>query len=707
MPFTIIDKDTQYADPKGRKLLHADVPIALAAGDPSSETDEGVVLLNLLALTDNPIDLGYNWTEKLGLHTMIARFKFGKNAPKLRNPSKPQAVPLLNQHNSNEIRGRMLSKPQISDEGLELCFEMMTDTPELRKYADQVLAGFRPNVSVGISDMKFEQDMEQDLEKQEDEEVKEIEFFITEFSLLECSIVAVPADAFAGVRLSMPTPDLILGIDKLQTSHNNKEVITSTPHRESNMPAPISPDAITPQEMAQKVQDAVKMGFAQELITKLSASTTPKELNDFYNTGLVENSTRLSKELEEKEKLHAIALEKMTKENKAKAEAVDAGTLEGVTAEQRELAGINKLARANKFLVSIMNKKQLDGAELEASQASANTRTKATFTDSVYMPLSVWAGGMLEAGLFPTDSANLAINATNVSSLTQNNLLTNLARDAIFARSPIGVLPVETIVSDTDIDIPIGGDNITVSRVSGNLTTLDQDQTGITTGKFTLGHSLLLAKATISREAAIKGGGLLERFYKNVNGRFAAKIFDDLMNGNGTAPNPRGVINNTAIQSLTGTQIGSNQLTYANIVDMEEMLFSNAHNYGGGMGLGMVGRPKLLSHFKKTSRGTGLNIPIIDLMNGMGNQSMTPAARTTMECMAGSVDLIPVCGTTLIPDDNAVMANWTQVVVGFFNSMSIEIRLDGDVDHGGFDVRCFLGSNSKIVTPKAFIKAAA
>ena len=282
--------------------------------------------------------------------------------------------------------------------------------------------------------------------------------------------------------------------------------------------------------------------------------------------------------------------------------------------------------------------------------------------------------------------------STEAGNLVATDLRGDLYVDAlrnamVLARMGVRFLPGLT----GNIDIPRKSSPTSLSR----LTEIGSaSETSPLTAKLSLSPKRVGGYVEVSKQALIQSSMALESMIRDdLLMSAAVELEDQVINGNGTAPNILGIRNYTTIGSTTAGANGAAP-TWAHFVDLESACANS--NAEPDMLAGYVTNTKVRGKLKQTQMGT--NLPFI-WMNG---------AQPVNGYRVGVTNNVPsnlTKGTSTTVCSGAIFsADWSMEVIGLFGAPDVIVDPYSKAEYGQVKITLNQFSDAGIRQPAAFAK---
>lgn len=489
----------------------------------------------------------------------------------------------------------------------------------------------------------------------------------TRWEPFELTLTSVPADITVGAGRSKEGAD-----DDTTDTGNN---LTSQEVTDDNTP-PLEKRAANPIEVQTKTMPEETNGLDKELnrlktIEELGRALNEPELARDY---IASNKTP--------DEFRTAVLEKRQKANERQVD--DKNTAASLDLSKKD----KKRYSIMRALQSILMKdEKLGGFELECSRALADNLGKKP--QGIYVPYDILLDQRSfnrevfeRAGLaaaFRDLSVGLGTQPTDGGALVGTDLL---------AGSFIDLLRSRTVVSRLGARVMPGlVGNIAIPRQNSAGTTYwvaeggspTESQLGVaqlpmspkTLGAYTEMTRLLILQSTPAVEQLVLA---------DLTAIMARAIDKAAMFGSGSSNQPKGVVNQTGINTVT---VGSSPAVFdwADAVDMEtEILEDNAGEMGA---MAYVTRPSHRGTLKKREKGTaGYPIYLLD-----GESSMNG---------------YPVVPTTQVTANYIIFGDWSQIIIGQWGTLDLMVNPYAQALSGGLQISALQSVDIAVRYPEAF-----
>lgn len=408
---------------------------------------------------------------------------------------------------------------------------------------------------------------------------KEVEgvpiYRITDWEPYEISMVTVPADDTVGVGRSFETTDPPNEPEKPQTTARESGLLIA-PKKEPKMERTIEELELEGRKLAEKMSaqdiEAKRRDVLVELGVKYADYLTMQDVQRAVSEN--HNPSQLQDLVIERQK---------TKHSDTSGQQI------GMS--EREV-GQYSIARAVAAIVSGDWSKA--GLEREASVAAATKFGNSVGSRGFLLPVDVMAKRDFTAG-----------TAAEAGNLIATDLRGDLFADVLRNKLALGQLGVTMLYGLTsNIDIP----RKTVGASMAFLTEIAAaTETTINTGKITLGPKRISTFVEFSKQAVIQSAMAVEPMLRqDILSEYATMTENAAINGNGTAPNPRGIRNTSGIGSVVGGTNGAT-INWGHVVGLESAV-ANV-NAEPDINSGYLLNTKARGWMKQTVKAT--NLPFI------------------------------------------------------------------------------------------------
>lgn len=478
-------------------------------------------------------------------------------------------------------------------------------------------------------------------------------FVVTRWRPFEASLVAIPADVEVGV---------------------GRAVAAAAPEK----PAVVEPVGTGETRQAQEVIETRNKEV--KIMTEVVKEPTGTELEAARRDEILTLGEQYAKYVNQKDIADALrngrSVEQFKDSIMQKMETRHTDTSELHIGMTRKEAQRYSLGRA--LVASVTGDWKKAGFELECSQA-----------------MEKMVGRSPEGFFLPFDTFRRDFNVgttTEAGNLVATDLRGDLYVDAlrnamVLARMGCRILPGLT----SNIDIPRKSSPTSLSR----LTEIGSaSETSPLTAKLSLSPKRVGGYVEVSKQALIQSSMALEAMIRDdLLMSAAVELEDQVINGNGTAPNILGIRNYTTIGSTTAGTNGGVP-TWANFVDLESACANS--NAEPDMLAGYVTNTRVRGKLKQTQMGT--NLPFI-WMNG---------AQPVNGYRVGITNNVPnnlTKGTSTTVCSAAVFSSdWSMHVIGLFGAPDVVVDPYSKADTGQVKITLNQFSDGGIRQPAAFAK---
>lgn len=456
---------------------------------------------------------------------------------------------------------------------------------------------------------------------------------ITDWEPFEISFVTIPADDTVGVGRSLDPPAPAQDPEEIPPNPARASGLFNTSKVENKMERTI-------EEVEKEARDlAAKMGEQKVEQARRDACI---ELGVKYADYLTLEDVKRAVD----EKHSPYQLQDLVIERQKTKHADTSGQHIGLSEKE---VGQYSIARAVAAIISGDWKHA--GLERAASEAAAKKFGIAASSRGFLMPFDIMAQRDFTAGV-----------ASEAGNLIATDLRGDLFADVLRNNLALGNLGATMLFGlNSNIDIPR-------KTVGSSLAFLTEtglaSETTVTTGKVSLSPKRISAFVEFSKQAVIQSAMAVEPMLRqDILSEYAVMTENAAINGNGTAPNPRGIRNTSGIGSVIGGTNGA-QLNWGHVVNLESAV-ANV-NAEPDVNSGYLINTKTRGWAKQTLKAT--NLPFI-WDNGAQPLNGYRAAVTN------NVPSNLTKGTSVGVASSVVFSSmWDMLVLGTFGA--IELTLD-------------------------------
>ncbi len=298
----------------------------------------------------------------------------------------------------------------------------------------------------------------------------------------------------------------------------------------------------------------------------------------------------------------------------------------------------------------------LDGVERELSREAARSSAGLGMVNP--LPLAVLA----------TRGLTVA-TGTAAGNLVATDLRADLFADLLRPRS-MGVAMGARVLSGLggNVDIPRQTAGATAQWLSevGTATATDP-----TVGKLSLSPKRVSAFVTYSKQLLIQSSLSIENMLRqDLLAQIGVAVDAAMINGPGTANQPRGILNTTALAGTAALGTNGGDPTWASLVELERLVADQNADMGA---LGYLTNSKVRSKLKRTQRGTNL-----DYIWAPGDSPQDGMFATLNGYRAGVSNNVPsnlTKGTSTTACSALIFGNWSEAILAQFGA-AIDIVVD-------------------------------
>lgn len=236
--------------------------------------------------------------------------------------------------------------------------------------------------------------------------------------------------------------------------------------------------------------------------------------------------------------------------------------------------------------------------------------------------------------------------------------------------------------------------NIAIPRVTGGATAYWVAESGSPTAsqqafdQVGMSPKTLAAQTAISRKLLLQSSLDVEAFVQNDLARVLAQELQRVaINGSGTAPEPRGILNTSGIGSVAG---GTNGLapTWAHVVALETEVAQDNADQGT---MGYLTNTKVRGKLKTTSKVSGQNGFIWE--NGLNGYQAEVTNAVPSNLTKGSAS--GICSAI-------IFGNFNDLIMGLWGGLELMVNPYTNAAQGGVIVHAFQDADLAVRHPESF-----
>jgi HK97 family phage major capsid protein len=538
---------------------------------------------------------------------------------------------LLYNHDSNQLIGTIV-KSYIEDRKGRALVRMSAVGDADNKFK-QVLEGILTKTSVGYQRMAMEAT---------GQEIDGIPVYrTTRWIVLECSLVAVPADTSTAIGRN------------LETNNKQDQEITQTKkvNRKMENETKIETSVATPVVDVEGIKRTVIETESQR-VNAIAEYADAFDVSASVTRSFIADRTKTVKDFSE-----AVKAERA----KQPVVKIDAGNI-GMTPKEAQRFSISKALKAHR--AGNWTGAEFEKEAIEASEKKNASIGRAAKFGGFFLPAEVAA----KRTNTPMTKAGTSLVQTTVDG---SGIFEYLFEDAglvnLIGRKPSGLVG--------DVQYPVQTGAAGVSYIDPETGTVTQADASFGTANIKPKYAMakVVIPQTLLRQSAIVLDSFLEQ---HIGLAFNDSIEDKIINGTGLLGTPTGLI-----PSIT-TSVDSNdtKLAYTDIV-------------------------KLVTAIKKGHVKNNIVFVTTPEIEGfLASNPISTTLASTMMLVDGKVYGRPLIATTHAPSNTIIAGSFDESVLGFWNSVEIKLDEITGADSGALTVRGYLAYDFNIGRAAAFAK---
>lgn len=561
------------------------------------------------------------------------------NAASIRLGRLANGGPLLDNHDPDEQIG-VVESVSIGADKVGRALVRFSKSEEGEEMFQDVVDGIRRHVSVGYVIYKYVEETTTEAGGRESTICR-----ITDWEPLEISLVAIPADTSIGIGRAA-------GAEQVETQIIRAEVGAAIPQKPELKP---TQGKII---MDQANQDARNEGAAAEQKRTADLLALSETYAKYGAREMVADFIRNGRGAEA---FQSALMEKITSRHSS------ASDLEiGLT--DKEVRGYS-LVRA--ISAAISGNWKDAGFERAASDAVA--KRSGFSPEGFFVPVEAFGKRAFDVG-----------TAGNAGNVVGTNLMGGEFVDVLRNKLVLDKLGVRVLGGlSSNIAIPRKATTITPVTATEMAAFTAQNPT---TNQITLSPKRIGATVPYTKQSLLQGSIDVEAMLRDDLAQSIAVMIENMViNGNGTAPNPRGLLNQAGIGSVIGGVNGA-AITWAHIIGLESAV-ANANSEPDSRS-GYLINTKTRGSTKQTTKGAGGTfLPIF----GEGDTPLNGYRAAVTNNMVSN----GIKGTGTGLSSLIFSADWSDLIIGMFGGLDVVI-----------DPYSLAGSGQVVITANQFIDCA-